>query len=285
MKIEIRVLNKEKNVVQITTPSERWYAKALKPDVKDMSDYKFVPSVTWIAGHYPKGIPFYRWLADKGWDEAEAIKQAAGNKGSKVHQAIGMYLSGERITMDAKLTNHDTGQQEELSVEEYDCLLSFTQWYATLDNPKTIATEITVFNDIEGYAGTVDWLVEIGGELWLIDFKTSQQVWPEYEIQVSAYKHATLPVEKAPKLGILQIGYKKNKNGWKFTEIEDKYDLFLSAKAIWANETAGEKPKQKDYPLFVELPKKKARKKTEAEILEEEIEERKKKLKELKKNG
>lgn len=257
MKIEIRVVDKAKSIVQITTPDERWYAKPLKAqkDITSMDDYQFVPSVTWIAGHYPKGIAFYKWLADKGWDQAEAIKQAAGNKGSKVHNAIGMYLSGERVKIDDKFLNHDSGQLEELTVEEYDCLVSFVHWYATLKNPKILASEITVFNDIEGYAGTVDCLMEIDNELWLIDFKTSQQIWPEYEIQVSAYKHATLPVEGSPRLGILQIGYRKNGKNYKFTEIKDKYLLFLAAKQIWANETEGEKPKQKDYPLFVEMPK------------------------------
>lgn len=255
MKIEIRVVDKKKGIVQITTPDERWYAKPLKKEIKSMADYRFVPSVTWICGHYPKGIGFYKWLAEKGWDEAEAIKNAAGNKGSKVHQAIGMYLTGERIKIDDKFLNHDTNQMEEMAVEEYDCLISFVSWYGTLKNPKILASEITVFNDVEGYAGTVDCLMEIDGELWLIDFKTSQNVWPEYEIQVSAYKHATLPIKGTPKVGILQIGYRKNGKNYKFTEIADKYDLFLAAKKIWANETAGEKPKQKDYPMFVELPK------------------------------
>jgi len=254
MKIEIRVVDKKKKIIQITTPDERWYAKALKPekDITSMADYRFVPSVTWIAGHYPKGIGFYKWLADRGWDEAEALKNAAGNKGSKVHQAIGMYLTGSEIKMDDSFAN-DNGKPEELTIEEYDCILSFTEWYKTLISPKLLASEITVFNDIEGYAGTVDLLLEIDKEVWLIDFKTGQQIWPEYELQISAYKHATLPVNGNVKLGILQIGYRRNKNGYKFTEIDDKYDLFLSAKKIWANETAGEKPKQKDYPLSVKL--------------------------------
>ena len=33
-----------------------------------------------IAGHYPKGIAFYKWLAEKGWDESQALKSAAGDK-------------------------------------------------------------------------------------------------------------------------------------------------------------------------------------------------------------
>lgn len=262
MKIEVRVVNKDKQIIQITTPDERWYAKPLKKKITSMADYKFVPSVTWIAGYYPKGTQFYKWLASKGWDEAESIKNAAGNKGSKVHQAIGMYLAGDKIKIDDKFLNQDTKQLERLTVEEYDCILSFVDWWATLINPEILVNDTsdgsglgTVFNDIENYAGTVDLLAKIDGELWLIDFKTSQQVWPEHEIQISAYKHATLPVQGSPRLGILQIGYRKNKNGYKFTEIEDKYDIFLAAKKIWANETAGERPKQKDYPLFVQLPK------------------------------
>ena len=191
-------------------------------------------------------------MENGGGDEAEALKNAAGNKGSKVHQAIGMYLTGYEIKINESLPNFD-GKPEELTVEEYDCLLSFVRWYGTLKNPKVLSTEITVFNDSEGYAGTVDCLMEIDGEVWLIDFKTSQQVWPEYELQVSAYKHAELPVNIAPKLAILQIGYRKNKDGYKFNEIQDKYDLFLAAKQIWKNETEGEKPKQRDYPLSVKL--------------------------------
>ena len=62
---------KTKGIVQITTVDERWYLK------KD----KFVPSSTWIANYYPKGIGFNKWLASKGWDRAEALKQEAGEKG------------------------------------------------------------------------------------------------------------------------------------------------------------------------------------------------------------
>ena len=266
MKKEIKVVDEAKGIAQITTTDERWYTKMGLNDGTGLPEMKFVPSVTWIAGHYPKGIGFYKWLAEKGWDESEAIKQAAGNKGSKVHQAIEQYLKGERIGMSDVFTNKETGKGEELTVEEYNCIVSFANWFKSWDiEPEVLAQEVTVFNDKEGYAGTVDLIIRTKNplapqatQIWLIDNKTSQYVWPEYEIQVSAYKHASLPVkitedEKANmKLAILQIGYSKNKNNYKFTEIEDKFDLFLAAKKIWANETEGQKPSQKDYPLFVE---------------------------------
>jgi hypothetical protein len=51
-------------------------------------------------------------------------------------------------------------------------------------------TETTVWNDDEGYAGTFDLLVWIDGELWLIDVKTSRNLWPEHTMQLAALQNA-----------------------------------------------------------------------------------------------
>lgn len=250
MKKEIREVDKEKGIVQVTTTDERWYVKEITDPVTGLPSYQYVPSVTWICGHYPKGVQFYKWLAEKGWDESQAIKNAAGGRGSKVHKAIELLLDGLTVRMGDKIPNRD-GVEEELTVEEYDAILSFHKWYLEAKPEEIISTEITIWNDVEGYAGTVDLVAKIGGDTYIIDFKTSQQIWAEYELQLSAYKHS-LP-ELDAKLAILQVGYKKNKAGYKFTEIDDKYDLFLAAKQIWKNETSGQKPLQKDYPLSIEL--------------------------------
>jgi len=103
-----------------------------------------------------------------------------------------------------------------------------------------------------GYAGTVDLLCEINGEPWIVDFKTGQNIWPSAEIQVSAYKEAITDIPNI-KLGILQLGYWRTKTKYKFTEIKDKYDLFLAAKRIWQNDQEGVEPKQKDYPMELKL--------------------------------
>lgn len=244
MKKEIRVVDKAKKIVQITTSDERWYE----------IDGKFVPSVTWITEFYPKGIGFYKWLANKGWEEAEAIKVAAGDKGSKVHQAIESLLRGEEVPMDAKFINKDTGDEEELTVEEYDCIRSFVDWFNEV-KPEIIATEQVVHNRKDGYAGTLDLVCKIKEDYYIIDFKTSQQIWPSFELQLSAYKHAYARLYKDMffNLAVLQVGYRRNKNGYKFTEVKDKYDLFLFTKGIWENETAGVEPLQKDYPESLKI--------------------------------
>lgn len=239
MKIQLKEIDKEKGIVQITTLDERWYSKKIGDEIV------YVPSVTWIAGNYPKGIQFYKWLAEKGWDEAEAIKQAAGDKGSKVHKAIEDLLNGKEVKIDDKYFNQSKEEDEELTVQEYECLMSVVSW---LDEtkPKILANEYTTFNDEVGYAGTVDLKCEIDGEIWIVDFKTSKSIWTEYHLQLSAYKHAD---KDLPKIAILQVGYNLNKKKWKFTEIEDKFDLFLAAKQIWAEESGKVSPKQMEYPL------------------------------------
>lgn len=267
MKIEVRK-TKLDGVIQITTLDERWYSKEVDKDVR-----VFNPSVSWIASYYPKGVGFYKWLADKGWDEAEAIKVAAGDRGSKVHKACETLLLGETVKMDDKFTPSD-GDPSELTISEYECSMQFADWWEELNKDhkvELVSTEQTLWKDAEegqkyGYAGTTDIELLIGcketckdskcpfkgegSQPWIIDIKTSKQIWVEHELQQSAYKHAK-PYN--PKIGIIQIGYTLNKRGWKFTELEDKYPLFLHAKAIWEHENPDTKPKQRDYPPELKL--------------------------------
>lgn len=251
---QIRTVDQQKGIVQITTVDSRWYARPATDPVTGLPRYEYVPACTWICDYYPKGQAFWRWLAEKGWNEAEAIKVAAGDKGSKVHQASGDLLDGKMVAMEASYLNNTTGQPEPLSLEEYGCLMSFVAW-AKEAKPMVVNREFVVWNDQDGYAGTVDLLCLVHGERWLIDLKTSQHVWPSHELQVSAYKHALPAVTYTgdTKLGILQLGYRRNKAGWKFTEVADQYPLFLAAKQIWSKETAGQVPAQKDYPLSLML--------------------------------
>src|SRR4051794_35372068 len=86
MKKIIRETDEKNGIVQVTIADERWYIKEVEDPNTKLPKFLYVPSVTWIAGHYPKGTEFYKWLANKGWDESQAIKVAAGDKGSKVHE-------------------------------------------------------------------------------------------------------------------------------------------------------------------------------------------------------
>ena len=236
MKIDRKVIDQKNNIVQVTTEDERWY----------LIDGEYVPSVTWIASHYPKGIGFYKWLANTGWDESEALKNAAGNRGSRVHKAIELLVNGESIGHNAVIDAN--GEVGELTVDEYEAIISFANWWK-VTNPKLISSEFTTHSKEYGYAGTIDLLLEINGEKWIVDIKTSSEVWPEHELQLSAYAHS----ENVENIGIIQVGYKRNKNKYKFTQLTDKFDLFLAAKKIWFEECSKQSPYQRDLPLSISL--------------------------------
>ncbi len=252
MKKQIRELSDDGSSVQITIADERWYIKSQTDKDGNVTSIVEYPSVTWITEHYPKGIGYFKWLANQGWDESRALMEAAGNRGSKVHGAITDLLLGNRIEIDGKLPNSDTREPEEITLEEYEAIMSFADWFKET-NPKPIENELVVFNEEYKYAGTADFICEIDGERWLIDFKTGQNIWPSYELQLSAYKHA-LPSELKPdKLAILQVGYARNRKRFKFTEIEDQFDLFLAARKIWEKECSTVTVFKKDYPVSISL--------------------------------
>jgi hypothetical protein len=258
MQKEIKTVDAQKGIVRITTLDERWYAKEGKNPVTGLPEYQFFPSSTWIAGHYPKGVEFYKWLASKGWDESQAIKESAGRRGTMVHQATEILEEAGELPISTVFQGSD-GEDLHLDGDALDGILSFKRWHDET-RPRLVANEMTVFG--EDYAGTLDRIYEINGRLWIVDLKTSQNLWEEMTLQVSSYSEAkydldTLGVTKeqwdARGLAILQLGYKKNRAGFKFTEIPNKYPLFRMAKAIWENENPTAKPKQRDYPLTITL--------------------------------
>jgi hypothetical protein len=171
----IKEVDEKRGILQITIADERFYVKEIRNPVTDLPEFLYVPSVTWIAGHYPKGIAFWRWLAENGWDESQAIKQAAGDKGSKVHDAISAILRGEEVKIDSKFLNRSTDQFEELTLEECDCILSFVNWRKEV-KPESLAWDVTVFSEKYGYAGSIDYICKINGVTYIVDFKTSQRV-------------------------------------------------------------------------------------------------------------
>jgi hypothetical protein len=292
MKKIIREVDEKRRIVQITVADERWYTKPSQHPESGMPVYLPVPSVTWIAGHWPKGIGFYKWLAEKGWDEAEAAKQAAGDKGSVVHLAVETILTGEEFRIDTKVPDKGRSTEQEaymreLTYEELLCVKSFLDWRAEFEKEyiiESIASELTLISDIHQCAGTADWIVRMTHRetkektVWLIDFKTSKQIWREYELQLSAYRtmleNGENPIHEKNengtetdklvdmsglKVAILQLGYDKNRAGYKFTEIEDAFHLFKVAQQIWKREIGENTPgfTVRDFPIVLSPGKKK----------------------------
>jgi len=249
MKKEIRVVDQTRGVFQVTMESERYYSLQVVDPLLGIPTYRFLPSVTYITGFYPKGKFFEAFLKKQG-DDAEVIKMLAAEKGSRVHNAISALMNGEVVTINSTFADGNSQELKELNADEYNAVYSFVKWFDAV-KPKILNKDYLAVNETVGYAGSVDAMFEINGEKWIVDFKTSKAVYPSHELQLSAYKHT--PGNEDCKLGILQVGYTLNKAGYKFTEVTDKFDLFLSVHQIFLNEEGNKTVKQIELPMSMKL--------------------------------
>ncbi len=243
MNKEIRNVSEDGSIVQVTTFDERWYIK------NDASGQTTFPSVTWVTSFYPKGVGYAKWLANHGWDDSQSIMKDAGDRGYRVHALITRLLQKKELDINMELPNPTTGILERLTLEEYEAVMSFVNWFNEV-KPKPLLNEQVVFNNEHNYAGTVDFVCEIDGKKVLVDFKTSQEIWPSHKLQLSAYKAC---LEGIDSMAILQVGYRRNKNRYKFTEVPDQFDLFLATKQIWQEEAGNQQPQKREYPTKLKL--------------------------------
>ena len=245
MKIETKEILK--NCIRVTTTDERWY-------IKDKDTYT---SSTWIASYVPsKELAI--WMAKMGLDEAELVKRESGAKGSRVHKGCEVLGSGGVFHNNDSYSDGE-GDIVELTAQEYEGILSFKAFCDEV-KPEIIATEKTVFNKKYMYAGTLDTIMKIKDRYYVVDYKTSANIYLSHKAQISSYLHSDdirnyfsrTSGKIIEGMAILQLGYNKNQKGWKFTEIEDEFDSFLAAKHFWYKANKNVKPKQKDYPLKIE---------------------------------
>lgn len=253
MRREIREVDAERGILQITTEDQRFYGRKVSAEKTGKKFWDFVPSVTWISGYYPKNERFMQWRGRVGNEAAEEAKEAGGEKGSKAHQAIKCLLEGGTIDCQNSLFEGRDGERSDLNAAELECVMSFIDWFEKT-RPEVIAFEFTVWSEKYRYAGTVDLYCRINGIPWIVDFKVSGQIYPSMEIQVSAYKFADARFPANTRLAILQLNYKLNKKQkYKFTRIKQQFVLFLSIRRAWQKECEGIQPYQKDFPLTLSL--------------------------------
>lgn len=115
----------------------------------------------------------------------------------------------------------------------------FRRW-ESIYKPDYILSEATVYNRKHKYAGTLDLLIQTGGETVLLDIKSGNNVYPEVALQLSAYAHgefigrsdmeSELPViDRAAVLHIRPNGYK-----FKSVYLDDEvFESFLHCRGLF----------------------------------------------------
>ena len=252
MRIVIKETKRE-GFVQITTLDERFYRR--KEDGRD-----FV-SNTWICGYVPMDDFLIGWIASKGMERAKEERNTRGRKGSRIHAAIEEMLLNGEIKMNDVFPDGD-GESRELEPDEYYAVMTFRDWWKEYNSPVThvLGIEMDYYNEALGYACTADLVCQNGEFLDIIDYKTGQSIHLEHKLQLEGIAKCDeiQKIATERKLTIrknnLQVGYTKNKKGYKFTEHEeDLWHLWQAAHAFWMEENANKSPRQVEYPTTITI--------------------------------
>ena len=241
-----RILQISDDAQQITLPDARYYKR----------NGEYYPSITYVLSCYPKGKFFQDWLKKVGYS-ADYIVKKAGADGTQVHEMIEDYLNGKELNF---LEN---------GIPLYDpfiwqMFLRFVDWWET-HKPTLLETEVHLFSDKIKVAGTCDLVCEIDGEVWIIDFKFSNNLQTTYELQTAIYTECYKECfnKMADRQGILWLksskrGPKEGKmqgKGWEMFESkrthEENIDIFLTVKKLFDLENPKHKPAFTEFKTVV----------------------------------
>ena len=137
-----------------------------------------------IIDHIYKGMP----------SAHKAISEKAADVGSTVHD----WISAGILCKLGKGGMPDMPEDE----EAIRCIEAFKSWARDV-KPEWLLTEERVYyhddesdSNIHSFAGTVDAVARIDGQVCVIDFKTSKKIYKPYYLQVVAYQHALKSMKK-----------------------------------------------------------------------------------------
>ena len=232
-----RILEISDDHKQITLPDGRYYQR----------NGEYYPSVTYVLSHYPKGKFFEDWLKKVGYS-ADYIVKKASEEGTQVHEMSEDYLNGKEL----KFLEHDRPMY---SPNIWQMFLRFVDFWEEY-KPTLIEAEIHLFSDELKIAGTCDMVCEINGELWVIDFKTSNHLQTTYDLQTAVYAKCFEECfgKKIDRIGVLWLKSSKRRakkdkmqgKGWEMYESsrsqEDNLNIYRAVRTLFDIENPNHKP-------------------------------------------
>lgn len=222
----------------------------------------YVPSVTSILDCYPKPAAFYEWLKKVG-EDADTIRDEAGERGSTVHNLTERFDGGEEVNL---MDENGHVQYKLIEWAMFERYVEFRRRFPL----EVIYTELNMSSDALGFAGTLDRVAKFNDRVLILDIKTSNSLYDHYWLQMAAYEK--LLAEKQPSLrvdgyGILWLNANTRTDGkpgttqgkgWQLLERkpEDKlrdWPLFEATHKLWKAERGEMKPRQTSYALTHKL--------------------------------
>ena len=244
-----RILQISEDSKQITLPDSRYYQR----------NGAYYPSITHVLGTYPKGKFFEDWLKKVGYSADYIVKKSA-EEGTQVHEMIESYLGGEELNF-----LNDYGYPQ-FTPKVWQMFLKFVDWGEEY-NPTLLKAEVHLFSDELKVAGTCDLVCEIDGEIWIIDFKTSNHLQTTYDLQAAIYGKCYEECFgiRPDRFGILWLKSNKRKaakgkmqgKGWEMHEssrsYEENLDIFSTVKKLFDLENPTPKPFEQSFKTSAKM--------------------------------
>jgi len=142
-----------------------------------------LPSSTTITGHR-KAAGLLMWAYNRGLDgkplyEGEGSRDEAAEIGSIVHQWIEDDLHGDDLT---------TYMVEESMYRKAEAgYAAYKKWKDQV-GLEVLATEMPLVSEVHKFGGTLDCVAKVGGDVVLLDWKTSGGTYPDYIAQIASYR-------------------------------------------------------------------------------------------------
>lgn len=165
---------------------------------------KGVPGVTTILSRFKESGALIGWAYKTGVSEGlkeglgegiaarsvyKAATEEASDIGSVVHDMVEAHLYGEdplQKLVDLQKLGRDRDAYVKMEQKAELAFGSYLAWERTTRFEIT-ETETPYVSKVYGYGGTLDAVGHLGGELVLLDWKTSNAVYTDYLLQVAAY--------------------------------------------------------------------------------------------------
>ncbi len=147
---------------------------------KELSGYDiegiWFPRVTKIVNIKSKPALYYFYAEMDNFSAGEAVKKKSAAEGTLIHEIVEKIFIGEKPEVDKTVK------------PAIDAFLKFLEQKSIQVDPELVEKRVVHFD--ERYAGTLDALALIDGKFGVLDIKTSQAIYRDYNLQTSAYMAA-----------------------------------------------------------------------------------------------
>lgn len=150
-------------------------------------DGKRVRGVTTIIGRFKDSGGLMYWAFEQGKaaergeiDKLYDKRDEAAESGTLAHSLVEMHINNEprKILPDIP---------EQTQIEALEAFNAYLNW-ASMTKLKIVEQEMPLVSEKYQFGGCLDAIGEINDEFCLVDWKTSNSVYPDYLIQLAAYR-------------------------------------------------------------------------------------------------